>query len=274
MANPMKLPIAAMSVALIAQAEIAEARVAYVCPQLNTDTKALSVRIDSGCITGMARYKDNSLSLKVDQNHAMIAVTGDINYHPIESPIVTADCAGAKSITLEATGIEARRYNVTYNGERIGLSDLMKEPKPNACLSASLAKVASQSYPVAHASIYKDWANTMIPAWAELRSSNPLTLLAPLISGHPESNEGRPTLSISFGKRQWSRYPVLSEYGNEPFLGVSIERHGFLDDSVSGDRHFAELRYNEGEWRVANLWSQSLCARGARSGQWSSEPCV
>ena len=273
MVRTRKASLIAMGMLLMAGSQAAQARVAFVCPQLNPATGKLSVKVSTGCITGMARYKDNTLSLDVDQHNAIITVTGEINYHPIESDIVTADCAGAQSITLEATDIEQRRYMVSYESVPLALADLIEDPAPKACLSVRSAKDPYR-HPTVDIATYMDWSQEMIDGWREWRGSDPVLLMAPLLANHPESEEGNPTLSFSFAKRHWVGIGYPGDPDRKPFLGVSIERHGFLDDSVSGDRYFAELRYEDGVWRIEHLWGQSLCGRGKKAGQWSGEPCV
>lgn len=268
-----KASLIAMAILLMTGSQAAQARAMYVCPQLDSATGKLSVRVSTGCMTGMARYKDNTLALDVDQNHAMIKVTGDITYHPIESPIVTGDCAGAKSITLEAANVEARRYSVSYDGVSLGLADLIENPAPKACLSVRSA-ADPNAYPTVDRSIYADWSQDMIAGWRDWRGSDPVSLMAPLLANHPEGEKGNPTLSFSFGKRHWVGIGYSLPPGRRPFLGVTIERQGFLDDSVAGDRYFAELRFEDGAWRIEHLWGQWLCARGHRAGQWSAELCA
>lgn len=270
--SSIKVVIGALGFALVAHANAAQARVMYVCPQLDTAADKLSVRVTTGCLSSTSRYKDNTLALKVDQDSATISVTGTINHHPPGSLISSADCMGTKSITLEASDVEARRYTVIYEGHSLGLSDLIEDPQPNTCLTVQSTR-SRFAFPSANRTSYAEWSDDPVTGWREWRGRDPIRLLAPLLSGHPETEEGQPTLSLNFGKRQWSGHSFQGAAAHAPFLGVSIERHGFLDDAVSGDRYFAALRYDEGSWRIEHLWGQSLCARGENAGQWSGEDC-
>ena len=268
-----KLVFGTAALAMAAQASAAQNNVAYVCPSFDKRTGELSVRVDTGCKTGMARYNDNDLKLVMDQNYASIQVTGTINYNPIESMIVTADCAGAKQITLTASEVEARRYSVSYQGTHLGLSDLMENPQPNSCHSV----IGTRSHipqKVMFKSEFKDWSDEPIDGWRDWTGDNVFSLLSPILAGHPESTEGSPTLELKIEKAQWrGGWPGTREDSNLPFIGVRITRHGFLDDSVSGDRFFAQLRQTADGWEIENLWGQNMCGRGAHAGQWTKEIC-
>ena len=99
-------------------------------------------------------------------------------------------------------------------------------------------------------------------------------LAAQLLGDHPESDEGRPSAEIEISPAQWQRRP-WDKLADRTFMAIRIEEHGYLDDSVSGRRTFAAARRDDksGQWRIAGLWRQYMCARGERAGQWSGKPC-
>ncbi len=58
------------------------------------------------------------------------------------------------------------------------------------------------------------------------------------------------------------------------FIAVSITQHGYLDDSVSVGRYFAEVRRDAGcQMKLEGLWSQNMRARGEHAGQRTGTPC-
>ncbi|MEL7445598.1 MAG: hypothetical protein AAGK02_07270 [Pseudomonadota bacterium] len=269
-----QIMIGAATIALASQAQAVHARVTYICPQLDTANSELQVRVSSGCMSTSTSYAGNDLELEVDQNYAQIRVTGDLQFNS-GGRIQTADCMGRKDITLTAEGIEQRRYSVSYNGEWLDTLDLIENPKPDKCLNAGARGIQS-GYDLAFKSAYKDWNNDPVSGWREWRGTGVLNLLAPVLDGHPEGEEGRPTAMIEMKQMQWRREASLRDPSHDPspFIAVTITQHGYLDDSVSGGRYFAEVRMDEaGEWKLSGLWGQWMCARGVKAGQWSGEPC-
>lgn len=266
--------IAAASGAMSAQSAAAQTNVSFICSALDRNSGELTVKVDTGCMTGMARYKDNDLELAVDQQRATIKVSGSIEYFPITSPIVTHDCAGATQISLSASGIEARRYSVNYNGEWLGVADLLESPQFDSCMNAVRRSSATEFKHVNRQS-FDDWSDDPVHGWSEWRGENAFSLVSPLLSDHPETDEGRPQVDIRVEKRIWNmQWPHRDKlWKSEPFVAVWITRHGLLDDSISGDRYFAELRRDGDGWRIEELFGQHMCARGETAGQWTAERC-
>lgn len=265
--------VGAAALALTAQAQAAHARIAYVCPQLSGSE--LSVRVDSGCISSSARNEGHTLALEVDQNTATIRVSGTILFS--SAPIQTADCAGRSSITLTADDIEARRYTVLLNDRRLGLADFVEDRGSKACLGTRRTKFGSFGENMATPNSHRDWDDNPVDGWAEWRGASVLGLLSPLLDSHPEGMEGRATTEISIQKMRWHSHigSLRNPIDRAPFYGVTITQHGYLDDSVSGGRYFAEVRMGEdGQWNLDGLWSQQMCARGAKAGQWTNKPCI
>ncbi len=57
-------------------------------------------------------------------------------------------------------------------------------------------------------------------------------------------------------------------------LRIVVERTGFMDDSVSGERHVIEYVLNEDGERTASVYGvQVQCARGELAGKWGKGPC-
>lgn len=261
--------VVATALALAMQVGPAAARVAHICPELGKGGRGqLSVRISSGCMTGMARYQGNDLKLVVDQDTATIRVTGNIRFEPLGNRAVSADCAGAKSFTLTAANADPRRYSVFYNGAHIGVADLKGVTDGRQCLSPRTAR--SDPGRVMRPGKYT-WTKIPAAGWS---GDSPFGALEPLLREHPESTEGRPTVSISVERARWHRMTALSGNDRDPFLVAKIERHGLVDDAVEGDRYFAAVRQTGGTWKVIGLWRQQMCRRGKTAGQWSNKPCA
>lgn len=264
--------IAAASLAIIGQAQAAHARVAYICPKLTGSD--LQVEMKSGCVSTSSTLTRNDLAIKVDQQHAMIVLSGNLTYES-RSIRATADCMGSHTIPLSAQGIETRRYSVLFNDELVGIADFLSDPAPKECLIASGGGSLKEESLVNLAS-YSDWNDNPFDGWENWRSSSVIDLLGPALSGFPEEMEGRTSSEISIEKQHWTRrsFTTNRTTSNEPFIGVSITQHGYLDDSVSGGRFFAAARQDEdGEWKLERFWTQNMCARGPNAGQWTADSC-
>lgn len=273
--------IALSAVAVSAQAQ-AQAKVGTICLELPAGAGTVKAQIASGCLPTSPQHK-GAFSVEVDAERAVIAVDG--SFKPTrEQRIGTADCMGSRTIEQESEAAGPRRYSVVVNGEYRGVLDAsdtqlgMRAVKECFAGSAQVHQRRPEVPATYHPAEFKDWIGR-----AKGKPSNPLytsgyatpaQAAAALIGDYPESMEGRPSAAITISKAQWRRF----RYQKPPqvhFIAVRIEEHGFLDDSISGKRTFAELRHNSqsGEWRIAGHWYQFMCARGERSGQWSANPC-
>ncbi len=262
----------AAMIALATQAQAAQARIGYICPELNKATGELSVRVDSGCTSSSARLISQDLALEVDQSTASIHVTGDMKFGG--GMIQTADCMGRQDVTLSAEGIEARRYTLTYEGQYLATLDMMEQAKPDKCLSPTYRHFKDSD--LAMRSSFKAWNADPVEGWSEWRGDSVYDALSPVLDSHPEGMEGRASAEITVEKKRWRREPSYRTpvINTDPFIAVTITQHGYLDDSVSGGRFFAEMRQDEnGKWMVAGLWSQNMCARGDKAGQWTGARC-
>lgn len=261
------------TLALAVQAHAAEARVTYICPEL--DGSELKVRIDSGCMSTSTSYAGNDLALEVDQGTATISVTGGIEFNS-GGPIHTADCMGATSFMLTAQDIEVRNYTVLYNGSPIGEANFIEDRSPKQCLGTRAAKPHRGAGEYISSSAFKDWNDNPVDGWRDWRGESILGLLSPVLDGHPEGMEGRPEMWLEMRKASWHRPLALRETINwrEPFIMVSIRQKGYLDDSVSAGRYAAAIRMDEnGKWKIDRFWSQDMCARGENAGQWTGGTC-
>lgn len=265
--------LAVFGTCLSVQAGTAQAAVTRTCPEFDHGTQELSVRISTGCVAGIARFKEHDLAVKVDQERAHIELSGDIRFHPIGSPGVTADCSGAQSFTLSAKDIEPRRYTLSYAGEQLGHVDLLDGAEPPICFGTKQSKLRSRLQIMNPAS-FSDWAFDPEAGWQDWRGTSITELLEPLLGTAPESLEGRPEIEIKMEKRLWQ--PARWQSGGSrrrPFMAVSITRQGLGDDSVSGDRYFVSVMKRSDGWRVDKLWRQQMCARGQYAAQWTGAVC-
>ena len=121
---------------------------------------------------------------------------------------------------------------------------------------------------------FHDWSTDPSPDWRNWRSRDVFDLLDPILKGHPETDEGRPTVEVSVS-RYIERGRIENDQAGNPqsFIGAKITRRGLLDDAVAGDRYFAQLSYSGDLWSISRLWGQQLCARGHLAGKWSGRGC-
>ena len=265
--------IIALATLLGAQAQAAQSAVRHICPEYDRAAQELAVRVSTGCITGMARFKEHDLVLEVDQERAHIAVSGNIRFHPITSRGVTADCRGAQDFTLSAGDVQPRRYTLSYAGEPLGTLDLLEGAEPPVCLGTKGSKRRLEPRFV-NPDSFSDWAFDPQGGWRNWRGASITALLEPLLSMAPESIEGRPEIAITMEKQLLQTVRSRPDGGGrQPFIAVSITRHGLGDDAVSGDRYFIAVVESEDGWRVERLWHQQMCARGQYAGQWTSAAC-
>ena len=279
MQNFAAIPARAASIAagafLAVQPGMAQAAVSRICAELDHTSKTLLVRIGSGCMTGMARFKDHDLQVVVDQQRAHIGITGDIRFHPIGSRGVTADCGGAQSFTLASEGVEPRRYTLSYAGDYLGVADFLEDAEAKECFGTARSKIRVKIQPLSKGA-FADWRFDAEAQWRGWRSNSVTALLEPLLGGAPESLEGRPEIDIRMEKRSWRPAPADIRgrpSARTPFIAVWITRHGLADDSVTGDRYFVAAIQGDDGWKVDNLWSQQMCARGENAGQWTAASC-
>ena len=271
------ITLGAMAASLMATQ--AHARVGQICLELPAGAGSLKAEIASGCLPTHPRY-EGTFDVKVDAHTATISING--GYTQIgDSRIGTADCMGSRVMEKEAEAAGPRRYSVIVNDRFVGVLDASDTQFGMRAVRRCFAgrgqlKVASSDTMVTYAkSHFADWIAR------EGKKPEPITaptlggLAAKLLGNHPESREGRPSATISIGPAQWRR-EFADKLADRRFMAIRIEEHGYLDDSVSGRRTFAEAHQHPqtGEWRVRGMWHQYMCARGERAGQWSGQPCL
>jgi len=87
------------------------------------------------------------------------------------------------------------------------------------------------------------------PATATADSA--IATLLPYMTGHPETPEGRPGLSL-----------VMS--GNGGTLDVTLKLTGYLDDAVMGAVYRGQIAQDpDGRWTLTRIATRPICARGA-----------
>ena len=271
----------AVSVALLSTQ--AHARAAQVCLELPAGASTVKAQISSGCLSSSPGY-EAAFSVSVDAAEAVIAIDGDFKAKR-EMRVVTADCMGARTIEKEAEAAGPRRYSVMVNGQYRGVLDAsdtqfgMRAVKECFEGRGQIQRPRPERVTTYRPGMFNDWIGRK-----KGQPSNPVHqqgyktlgfLAAALLGNHPENKEGRPSAQIKISKAAW-------QFGGFPkppipyFMAIEVEEHGYLDDSVSGKRTFAEIRQDPetGEWRIAGHWYQLMCARGEHAGQWSAQPCL
>lgn len=272
---------ALLALAFAAMSAQAQARVGNICLELPAGASLVKASISSGCLPTHPGY-EGSFQTVVDAETATISITG--RFEPTsESRYATADCMGARTIEQESSAAGPRRYSVIINGTFEGVIDAsdttygMRDVKE--CFeSRNNVRIPKPSRGDAYnRQIFRDWI-----ARPKGKINDPLyttsyatvgEAVAALLGGHPASGEGRPSAEITISQGQWDNRFLKPP--TRRFTAVKIEEHGYLDDSVSGKRTFAELTQNSetGTWKVGGHWHQFMCARGDRAGQWSAQPC-
>ncbi|WP_162789578.1 hypothetical protein [Altererythrobacter sp. ZODW24] len=255
----------------LAQTSVAQARVRYICTEYNAAEKMLSIEANSGCTSSSLRYVDNDLALNVDQSQASINVTGDIKFGG-GGQIHTADCMARKTVSLSAEAVERRRYSLSYGDQYIGQLDLLSGSTVRKCHSVTRGRPVFQFS--MNKGIFAEWNEASNFDYAEWRGASLAELVGPLMAGFSAEEEGRPTMELRISQQMWRpSYTSNNSRSDNQFVAIEIERGGFADDSVSGDRFFGEAVLAGGAWRLRNLWRQNMCARGTHAGQWTMELC-
>jgi len=129
------------------------------------------------------------------------------------------------------------------------------EPRPGATVMALAA-----TYPTANAAA-RDFIQVEGASHVGNTASNVLDLVAPIMRGHPERLEGRPTGRVRFAK---------SPAGG---LVVEVTMTGYLDDSLAGERFLGFVTRDTAGWTLASLWRQNLCWRGPVTKTWTKQRC-
>lgn len=260
----------------------AHASVGTICLELPPGAGNVKAEIASGCLPTSPGHK-GAFTISVDADRAVISIVGQ--YKPSrEQRIGTTDCMGSQTITQVADAAGPRRYSVMVNGTYRGVIDAsdtvfgMRSERQCFAGPSQTQRFRPERVTTYTRAQFADWIARPRgkPKDALYRESyaSPGAAAAALLGSHPEGLEGRQSAKITISLAQW-RGKVFQKPPKIRFLAVSIEEHGYLDDSVSGKRSFAELKQNSqtGEWRITGHWYQFMCVRGQRAGQWSARPC-
>lgn len=261
------------------------ARVGKVCLELPSGANTLNATIASGCLPTHPRYKDD-FAIAVDAGTAVIRVDGAFKQVG-NSRIASADCMGSRTVEYTAEAAGARRYTVMINDRFAGVldaSDIMFGRRTaSACFDGGgrgrKPQMMKNGVTVYSKGQFADWIGRTRTACTS--KSVPISgdtlgeVAAQLLGNHPEGTEGRQSAQIAISLARWRREPA-DKLADRRFTAITIEVHGFLDDSVSGERIFAATRQDaqSGEWKVTAVWRQYMCRRGAHAGQWLGKPCI
>ncbi len=261
----------------------AHAKLGQICLELPAGANVVKAEIGSGCIGSGRSYSDD-FNIVVDAESALISIDGAFRPTRDVPRIGTADCMGSRVVEQEAEAAGPRRYSVMINGAYRGVIDasstLAGVREVRECFPARSQVRLGQSAPlVIYASHqFDDWISAHEDNSHSVVLGNRYGTLAELAaalqSGYPESMEGRPSVEVRILAARWQRNRMMGRYG-PPFMAIQIEEHGYLDDSVSGNRIFAAAKLDEGSgtWQITDHWHQLMCARGSRAGQWTDQPC-
>jgi hypothetical protein len=255
---------AAALLPLMALGDLAAAQVAVgpVCAERNAATRTMTIVLSGGCVSSSQPYRGQTFTVKVDQQTARIVIAGKFNYDPGRSASGTSDCQNAKTATLNVADTAPRRYSVEYNGRYIGVVDFTATGA-RSCPREERRSLDWLKRQVEPASADQRYAAVDVAAWKPSPAASLTALLAPILRGHPESLEGRPSLKLAAHKE-------ISGKG----LIVEIEMLGYLDDAVAGEQFLGFVEHGANGWVMRSLWKRSLCARGASAGQWTGKPCL
>ncbi len=278
-----RLALLALGTALVSTQ--AHARIGQVCLELPAGASTVKAEIASGCLPTSPGHT-GAFETKVDGSTATITIDGAYKQEG-GARIGTTDCMGSQVIKQEAEAAGPRRYSVVINGRYRGVIDAsdtrygMQAVKECFASSSQVAIPRPEAGAVYRREQFRDWTSRPLgqgkpPIGSIYRADYPsvAAAVAALLGNHPEGMEGRPNAQITISKGQWRGWPFTKPPAVR-FMAVQIEEHGYLDDSVSGKRTFAEVRPNPETdgWRIMGHWYQFMCARGDRAGQWTGRPC-
>ncbi len=244
-----------LSIAIAGQAS------AYtICTELDGRAKQTVITIDNRCISTSEKYQGNTFKIDIDQQAALIKITGDYRYKGSVSRIGTTDCAGAKRLSFRQPGADLRRYGVIYNGRFRGYVD-HTQSRAKRCVQHHRFHERGGLYS-ASGLTQRGFAKVDISSSQPKPAPSLIGALGSLATNHPEAIEGRPTMHIE-----------TAPSGDNSMMIVEVTQLGLLDDSVSGQRYVAHVKQGPKGWQLVGLWRQSMCARGRLAGQWTGSRC-
>ena len=237
---------------------VAQDQPRLVCAALDAHEKRMALSVSNGCVSSSVPFEGHDITAEVSQDRATITVDGRFRYGRMKGNIGTTDCAGGQNVAFDVSGAEARRYRVVVNGDHVGVIDLT-ESTDRTCVRREERSVSAVDARVNHAFSNRRFAEAEFPVTT---APSLMGLLEPIIAGHPEALDGRPSMTIDIR-------PEAS--GGE--LVFEIRMLGYLDDSVSGEEFIGTVGEGGDGWILKSLWRRSLCARGKFAGQWTGENC-
>ena len=115
----------------------------------------------------------------------------------------------------------------------------------------------------ANADTMEGYAPVDLTDYTPLEGASALLLLQDIIEGHPESLEGKPVMTVELRK---------SEDGQS--IIIDVEKTGFLDDSVEGERYRAIVVPGTSQaWKLERMGLKLKCGRGDSAGTWTTGNC-
>ena len=231
-----------------------------ICSMMDGRTKETVITIDNRCVSSSQKYEGNTFKIDIDQQAAMIRITGDYQYKAPISRIGTTDCAGARRLSIRQPGIGLRRYGIIYNGQFRGYVD-HTQSSAQRCVRHHRFRERGGNYS-ATGLRQRGFTRVDLTTHQPRTAASLIGALGSRVTGHPEAIEGRPTMHIEIG-------PAASG----SMMIVEVTQHGLLDDSVSGERYVGHVKQGPDGWRLIGLWKQSMCARGRHAGQWTGGRC-
>ena len=119
----------------------------------------------------------------------------------------------------------------------------------------------SSSGMVTSANAQKGYRPIDVTNWKPENAASPMELVVPLLKSFPEALEGRPHLIVELVKGK----------DGKSFI-IVIEKTGYLDDFLEGERYRAVVVPDGDKWRLKALGRQWKCYRGANKG-WHTKKC-
>lgn len=106
-----------------------------------------------------------------------------------------------------------------------------------------------------------DYRPIDVSDWKPANTDTPMELILPLTKQFPEVLEGRPSLIVEMTKGKDGKSLIFI-----------LEKTGYLDDFVEGDRYRAVVVKDGEKWRLKSLGRKWKCYRGVHKG-WHTKQC-
>ncbi|MDH3742558.1 MAG: hypothetical protein OER56_13275 [Hyphomicrobiales bacterium] len=265
MTTYMRLPLsvaAGLAAALLAATPVMAKNLNHICATYLPLKKSITFDVSTGCTSSSYAYIGNNVNVVVDEERAVVRVTGRFDYQKRSSNnVAKADCMAAKRVSIEVAGVEGRRYRLMENGKFRGVVDF-SEAANRQCIGSkrSVSKVGSVS--IANAGSGMKLARQLLKTQSAATIQE---IIAPLLAAHAISAGSRASLSLDIN--------VKDDKAVRATAYARLTAHGLADDSVSGVRYTIGFASQGEVWRVSGMRRENMCARGSQAGQWTSNPC-